>query len=76
MRQYHARLSHAQRRLSTPVRLVRRRVLEVTGRIELVDGTALPITSETLAGDTERALQALSASVICLAIALVVLRVT
>jgi len=69
-------LSHAQRRLSTPVRLVRRRVLEVTGRIELVDGTALPITSETLAGDTERALQALSASVICLAIALVVLRVT
>ena len=71
-----ALLSHAQRRLSTPVRLVRRRVRDVTGRIELADGTALPVTAETLAGDSERALQALSASVVCLAIALVVLRVT
>jgi len=69
-------LSHAQRRLSTPVRLVRRRVRDVTGQIELADGTALPITGETLAGNSERALQALSASVVCLAIALVVLRVT
>jgi hypothetical protein len=69
-------LSHAQRRLSTPVRLVRRRVRDVTGRIELVDGTTLPITDETLAEGSERALQALSASMVCLAIALVVLRVT
>jgi MFS family permease len=69
-------LSHAQRRLSTPVRLVRRRVQDVNGRIELVDGTSLPITREVLAGDSERALQALSASVICLAVALVLLRVT
>jgi hypothetical protein len=69
-------LSHAQRRLSTPVRLVRRRVQDVSGRIDLVDGTSLPITRETLAGDPERALQALAAAVVCLAIALVVLRVT
>jgi hypothetical protein len=69
-------LSHAQRRLSTPVRLVRRRVQDVTGRIELVDGTSQPITAETLAADSERALQAVSASVICLALALVLLRVT
>jgi hypothetical protein len=69
-------LSHAQRRLSTPVRLVRRQVRDVSGRIELADGTALPITGETLAGNSERALQALSASVVSLAIALVVLRVT
>ena len=69
-------LSHAQRRLSTPVRLVRRRARDVTGRIELADGTTLPVTGETLAGDSERALQALAASVVCLAIALVVLRVT
>jgi hypothetical protein len=69
-------VSHAQRRLSTPVRLVRRRAQNVTGRIELVDGTSLPITRETLAGDSERALQALSAAMVCLAIALVLLRVT
>src|SRR6185437_16785353 len=31
-----ALLSHAQRRLSTPVRLVRRRARDVSGRIELV----------------------------------------
>jgi hypothetical protein len=71
-----ALLSHAQRRLSTPVRLVRRRVQEVTGRIELVDGTFLPITRETLAADSERALQTLAAAVVCLAVALVLLRVT
>jgi hypothetical protein len=71
-----ALLSHAQRRLSTPVRLVRRRVQDVTGRIELVDGTSVPITRETLAADPERALQALAVAVVCLAIALVVLRVT
>jgi hypothetical protein len=71
-----ALLSHAQRRLSTPVRLVRRRVQDVSGRIELVDGTSLPITPETLAGDSERALKALAVSVVCLAVALVVLRVT
>jgi hypothetical protein len=69
-------VSHAQRRLSTPVRLVRRRAQNVTGRIELVDGTSLPIARETLAGDSERALQALSAAMVCLAIALVLLRVT
>jgi len=69
-------LSHAQRRLSTPVRLVRRRTREVSGRIELLDGKSLPITGATLTGESERALQALSASVICLALALVALRVT
>jgi hypothetical protein len=69
-------LSHAQRRLSTPVRLVRRRTREVSGRIELLDGKSLPITSETLTGESERALRALSASVVCMALALVALRVT
>jgi hypothetical protein len=69
-------LSHAQRRLSAPVRLVRRRVQDVTGRIELTDGTSVPITRETLALDSERALQAIAAAVVCLAVALVVLRVT
>lgn len=71
-----ALLSHAQRRLSTPVRLVRRRVQHVTGRIELADGTSTPITRETLAADSERALQVIAAAVVCLAVALVLLRVT
>jgi hypothetical protein len=71
-----ALLSHAQRRLSTPVRMVRRRVRAVSGRIELVDGTILPISRETFTEEPERALRALSASVVALALALIVLRVT
>jgi len=68
--------SHAQRRLSTPVRLVRRRARQVSGRIELIDGSKIDITPETLTGESERALRALSAAVVCLALALVLLRVT
>jgi len=71
-----ALLSHAQRRLSTPVRLVRRRVVGVSGRIELADGKAIPITRETLTQEAERALKALAACVVALALALVLLRVT
>jgi hypothetical protein len=69
-------LSHAQRRLSTPVRLVRRRARDVAGRIDLVDGSTIEITAETFTGESERALRALSAAVVCLALALVLLRVT
>ena len=71
-----ALLSHAQRILSTPVRRLRRETASVSGRIELADGTSVPITRETLTADPERALRALCACVITLAIALVVLRVT
>jgi MFS family permease len=71
-----ALLSHAQRRLSTPVRLVRRQTAGVTGRIELLDGETIPITRETLTEHAERALQALAACVVALALALVLLRVT
>jgi hypothetical protein len=69
-------LSHAQRRLSTPVRLVRRRVREVTGNIELIDGPAIRITPETFTAESERVLRALSTAVVCIALALVLLRVT
>ncbi|HEY8725371.1 MAG TPA: hypothetical protein VIL91_01560 [Gaiellaceae bacterium] len=69
-------LSHAQRRLSTPVRLVRRRARDVSGRIELVDGSTIDITRETFTVESERALRALSAAVVSLALALVLLRVT
>ena len=71
-----ALLSHAQRRLSTPVRLVRRRAREVTGTIELIDGSTIPITPETLTAESERALRAVSIATVCIALALVLLRVT
>ena len=71
-----ALLSHAQRRLSTPVRLVRRRARDVSGRIELIDGSTIDITAETFTAESERALRAISAAVVCLALALVLLRVT
>jgi hypothetical protein len=69
-------LSHAQRRLSTPVRLVRRRTRRVSGRIELIDGSEIPVTAATMTAESERALRALSAAVVCMALALVLLRVT
>ena len=71
-----ALLSHAQRRLSTPVRLIRRRAREVTGTIELLDGSTIPITPETLTTESERALRALSIATVCIALAVVLLRVT
>jgi hypothetical protein len=68
--------SYAQRVLSTPVRHVRRRVASVTGTVELHDGTREPITTELLSGAPERALKLLAAANVCLAGALLVLRLT
>jgi hypothetical protein len=48
----------------------------VSGRIELVDGSTIDITAETFTAESERALRAVSAAVVCLALALVLLRVT
>jgi len=69
-------LSYVQRVLSTPVRMVRRRVRQVSGRIELSDGTELPVTVESLSGAPELALRLISAATIMLAVALVLVRVT
>jgi hypothetical protein len=69
-------LSQAQRELSTPVRVLRRRATAVSGRIELADGRSETITRETLTRSPERALRLLSACVVALAVALVLLRVT
>ena len=69
-------LSQAQRELSTQVRLLRRRATSVSGRIELADGSSQPITRETLTRSPERALRLLSACVVALAVALVLVRVT
>ena len=73
---YAALTSYVQRVLSTPVRHVRRRVVSVTGDAELTDGTRQPITPELLFGTQETALQLLAAANVCLAGALLVLRLT
>src|SRR5215468_10663512 len=45
--------SWAQRRLSTPVRLVRRRVVAVEGQMRLDDGTTVPLDEDSLAAEPE-----------------------
>ena len=66
--------SWAQRRLSTPVRLVRRRVVAVEGSVQLDDGTTLPLDADALAAVPELALKALVASTLLIAAALLLLR--
>ena len=73
---YAALTSFAQRALSTPVRHARRRVAAVNGALELRDGTHEPVTHEVLYGAQERALKLLAAAHVCLATALLVLRLT
>jgi hypothetical protein len=67
-------LSFAQRRLSTQVRTVRRRVASVSGTIEFVDGQREEVTAETLTAAPEAALRALTLAVLALAAALLALR--
>ena len=66
--------SLAQRRLSTQVRLVRRRLASVTGEARLDDGTRVPVDAELLARAPEAALQALAAAMALLAAALLLAR--
>jgi hypothetical protein len=67
-------VSLAQRRLSTPVRMMRRRVRAVSGSLELGDGTVLPVTRETVIAAPESALRLLSAAMPLLAAGLVLAR--
>jgi hypothetical protein len=69
-------LSLAQRRLSTQVRTVRRRVVAVSGTIELAGGQREPVTAATLTSAPEGALRAMTIAVVSLAISLVLLRLT
>jgi len=69
-------LSLAQRRLSTPARLIRRRVTAIEGRGFLRDGGALSIDRRTLLAPLEGALQAMSWAVVLLASALAIARLT
>jgi hypothetical protein len=68
-------LSLAQRRLSTPVRRLRRRTVAVAGEQRLDDGTAIGLDATALAAPHDGALRALSVALPALAIALVAARV-
>jgi hypothetical protein len=69
-------LSIAQRSLSTPARMLRRRTLEVTGTLTTTEGTARGIDRPALLAPLERALNALSASTVLFATALAISRLT
>ncbi len=66
--------SAAQRSLSTPARLIRRRATSVTGEIGLLDGSVLPVNAGQILAPLERALRAMVWSIVLLAAALAVTR--
>jgi hypothetical protein len=67
-------LSTVQRALSTPARFVRRRVVDVEGRVVLSDGSTQAVDRAMLIQPLERALRLMSWSVVLLAAALAVAR--
>jgi hypothetical protein len=67
-------LSLAQRRLSSRVRDVRRRVSRVTGTVERHDGSSQQLTTADLMDAEEGALRVLAAATVALAAALVMMR--
>jgi hypothetical protein len=69
-----AALSVAQRRLSTPARLLRRRTAAVEGRIILKDGALIPLDERRLLAPLERTLQAMSWGVVLVAASVAVAR--
>jgi hypothetical protein len=67
-------LSAAQRSLSTPARMLRRRTSVVTGAITLADGDVITLDSARLLQPLERALRSMSWSIVLLAAALAIAR--
>jgi hypothetical protein len=67
-------LSVAQRRLSTPVRQLRRSTVAVSGEQQLADGSTLKLTKAHLAAPLEGALSALWIAVVLLAVGLVAVK--
>jgi hypothetical protein len=67
-------LSVAQRRLSTPVRELRRRTVSVSGQQRLDDGTTRELTSARMAVPLDAALKAISLGLVLLAVSLVAIR--
>jgi hypothetical protein len=68
-------LSLAQRRLSTPMRRLRREVSAVDGQLVLAEGVREPLTRESIVAPVETALRLLAAASVLLAATLVALRV-
>jgi len=66
--------SLVQRLLSTPVRLVRRRVTSIEGRLTLTDGSELTVDEDLIARAQETSLQLLAAAMPVLAGALLLAR--
>jgi hypothetical protein len=69
-------LSAAQRRLSTPARQLRRRVISVDGTITYRDGRVVKLSMPVLLTPLERALRAASWAIVLLAAALAIARLT
>jgi hypothetical protein len=67
-------LSVAQRRLSTPVRELRRRIESVTGELRLADGTIRSLDASALGAPLDGALRALSLAVPMLAVGVLAVR--
>jgi hypothetical protein len=67
-------LSVAQRRLSTPVRTLRRRTVAVTGVQTLADGTTIELDRARLAAPLDGALRACSLALVALAAGFVIVR--
>ena len=64
----------AQRRLSTPVRSLRRRATAVTGQISYDDGTQVPLDAAAMTQAPEGALRLLWIAMVLLAVGLVITR--
>jgi len=67
-------LTLAQRRLSTPVRELRRRTVSVEGEQRLADGTVVALDAARLAAPAESALSACALGMVLLATGLVLAR--
>jgi hypothetical protein len=67
-------LSVAQRRLSTPVRQLRRRTVALSGEQRLDDGSVVELTAARVAAPLDGALRALAFAVVLLAVGAVVIR--
>jgi hypothetical protein len=67
-------LTLAQRRLSTPVRALRRRTVSLSGEQRMADGTVVPLDAARLAAPLEGALRACALAMVLLATGLVVAR--
>jgi hypothetical protein len=69
-------LSWAQRSLSTPARLLRRRATQVSGCVSLSSGDTIPLDDRVLLAPLERALSTMSWAIVLLATALAVARLS